>query len=111
MKANTCGVKDRAVDYDCPEYCADITKQQKKADEKGAANCATEFTAVLTCWKSNTSSVCTKDFEGCNDALTAWQTCTQAYCDIVKDADRNCTCAEFDDDDNCIAYTSALTPF
>jgi hypothetical protein len=116
-EANACTVKERGVDVDCPEYCADVEKFNERAVAAGQQSCDAAFQKHLDCWDSNSKSICDAEFSGCADAQKEFSDCMTAYCEAVaaakatdpKATDPNCIFEE-DDDGNLIGYP-ALAPF
>lgn len=102
-EANACTVSERAVDVDCPEYCADVEKFNERAVAEGQQSCDAAFQKHLDCWESNSKSICDSEFSGCEEAQTEFIDCMTAYCGALIAADKS--------DPNCADGEPLLAPF
>ena len=102
-EANACTVKERGVDVDCPEYCADVEKFNERAVAAGQQSCDAAFQKHLDCWDSNSKSICDAEFSGCADAQTEFLDCMTAYCASVAENEKL--------DPNCADGEPLLAPF
>jgi hypothetical protein len=99
-EANTCEVKDRPTDVDCPEYCADVDNFNARAKDAGQESCDAQFQKHLDCWETNSKQICNTEFEGCVEAAQAFVDCMTTYCNAMKaekQSDPNCDPGDPDD--------------
>ncbi len=102
-EANACSVDQRAVDVDCPEYCAAVDELHARASKAGQESCDKLFQDHLSCWEKNSAKICDKAFEGCKEAAEAWTACMTPYCAAIK--------AEGGTDPSCDDGDPTLLPF
>ncbi len=107
-EANACAVNERAVDVDCPEYCADVDNFNARAVKAGAQSCDAQFQAHLSCWETNSKSICDATYKGCEEAQTAFAECMTTYCEAVAAAQEEDPKVY---DPNCVDGEPTLAPF
>ncbi|WP_224369727.1 hypothetical protein [Hyalangium versicolor] len=101
--ANACDISERAVDVDCPEFCADVEDFNVRAKAADHESCDAQFQAHLDCWDKNSSNICNAEYEGCVESGQAWVDCMKPYCEAVA--------ADKATDPNCSKGVPTLSPF
>ncbi len=112
-EANACDLTVRATDVDCPSFCSDVESFNERAVQAEQESCDTQFQAHLDCWEQNSSQMCTKEFEGCQETGAAWTACMDAYCDSVaaKEGGVDPNCFIDREDPEAPTAEPALYPF